>query len=93
MYFEIKEAVFQKEHQIRMRFEDGSVGTVDLSDYLKEDTVFSQFSSEEYFKDFKIEYGTLVWGNGEVDIAPETLYERATGKKIGFEDEKKLVNR
>lgn len=27
--------------------------------------------------EFRIEYGTLVWGDGLVDIAPETLYQKA----------------
>jgi hypothetical protein len=26
-------------------------------------------------------YGTLSWGDDEIDLAPEHLYEMATGKK------------
>ncbi|RKX79290.1 MAG: hypothetical protein DRP87_03615 [Spirochaetes bacterium] len=42
------------------------------------------FSISIFFKKFRVEYGTLVWGNGEIDIAPETLYTLATGKPVTF---------
>jgi hypothetical protein len=93
MYFEIKEAAYQKEYKIDFVFEDGSIGTIDLHEYIDEKTVFSKFKDKNYFKSFRIEYGTIVWGDGELDIAPETLYEKATGKVINYEEEKKLVNR
>ena len=38
----------------------------------------------DYFKDFRIEYGTIIWGNGKIDIAPETLYSIATGKPVRY---------
>jgi hypothetical protein len=38
--------------------------------------VFVNFGHIDYFKKFTIDYGTLVW-DGEVDIAPERLYEKA----------------
>jgi len=40
------------------------------------------------FKNFSIEFGTLTWENGKIDVAPETLYEIATGEKISFNHEK-----
>ncbi len=64
---------------------------MDLSDYIKPDTVFEAFSDKEYFKGFHIEYGTLVWGEGEVDIAPEALYEQATGKQVRYTAKKSAV--
>lgn len=47
-------------------------------------TLFETFSDKEYFKGLYIKYGTLIWGEGEVDIAPEALYERATGKQVRY---------
>jgi len=91
MFFDVTHAQYDSEYRIRLEFEDGTGGTVDLSDYIKPDTVFEVFKDREFFKDFQIENGTLVWGDGEVDIAPETLYERATGKEVKFSSEKNIV--
>ena len=91
MFFDVTHAQYDSEYKIDLEFEDGSKGTVDLSDYIKPDTVFEAFSDKEYFKSFHIEYGTLVWGEGEVDIAPETLYERATGKQVRYNSKKSMV--
>lgn len=91
MFFDVADAQYVSEYRIRLKFEDGSRGTVDLSGYIKPDTVFEAFSDKEYFKGFHIEYGTLVWGEGEVDIAPETLYERATGKEVRYTSKKNAV--
>lgn len=84
MYFDITEAQYIDDYRIRLGFEDGSRGTVDLSGYLEDDTVFRAFRDMEYFEDFSIEYGTLTWGKGELDIAPETLYHMATGKPVSY---------
>jgi hypothetical protein len=84
MYFEITAAEYIEEYKIRLKFSDGSVGIADLSDYNDNNTVFKLFNDLGYFKNFHIEYGTIVWGKGELDIAPETLYERATGKSINY---------
>ena len=91
MFFEITHAQYDSEYRIHLEFEDGSMGTVDLSDYIKPDTVFEAFSDKKYFKGFHIEYGTLVWGEGEVDIAPEALYERATGKQVRYPSRRNAV--
>ncbi len=84
MYFDVTEAQYVGDYMIKLRFEDRSSGTVDLSNYPNEGTVFRAFLDMGYFKDFRIEYGTLVWGNGELDIAPERLYTIATGKPVRY---------
>lgn len=84
MFFEIVNAKYISDYKIEIEFEDGSQGEANLSNYPEEDTVFKSFFDINFFKDFKIEYGTLVWGNGEIDIAPETLYTLATGKPVTF---------
>ena len=84
MFFDITEAQYIDNYKIKMRFEDGSAGIADLSDYPDENNVFRLFLDMNYFKDFRIEHGTIIWGNGELDIAPETLYTIATGKPISY---------
>jgi hypothetical protein len=38
----------------------------------------------DYFKIVRLEYGTWVWGEGQIDIAPETLYVKATAKPLTY---------
>jgi hypothetical protein len=92
MYFNITEANYVGNHEIKLNFEDGSVGKVDLSKYIEPGTLFEKLRDIEYFKSFQIEYGTLIWGKGELDIAPETLYSDATGKTVTYQTRKEAVS-
>ena len=84
MFFDIVHAEYLADYKIKIEFEDGSCGEADLSEYPEDNTVFKSFFDIDYFINFKVEYGTIVWGNGELDIAPETLYTLATGKPVTF---------
>lgn len=88
MFFDVTEAQYIDDYRIKLRFEDGSTGIADLSDYPNENNVFRPFLDMNYFRDFQIEYGTIIWGNGELDIAPETLYTVATGKPVRYNSAK-----
>lgn len=68
------EAEYIRDYTVKIRFDDGSVKTVDLEPYAKRSGVFSGFSNKEYFKKFFVDLNTLCWPNG-ADIAPERLYE------------------
>ena len=84
MFFDVKEAQYIDNYKIKLRFEDGSTGIADLSDYPSKKNVFRAFLDMNYFREFRVEYGTIIWGNGELDIAPETLYMIANGKPVRF---------
>lgn len=84
MYFDVVAAEYVGEYRIRMLFEDDSSGTADLSGYIGRGGVFKPFSDPAYFANFTLENGTLTWGNGELDIAPEALYTAATGKSVQY---------
>lgn len=92
MYFELKSAELLGGYELKLEFEDGSTGKVDLRRYVQEGTVFARLEDSSYFKTFRIEYGTLVWGSGEVDIAPEALYEEATGKQVAYGTKDRAVS-
>jgi hypothetical protein len=85
MFFDIIKAQYVDDYRIKLHFEDGSTGIANLSDYPDKTNVFQKFFDLEYFKNFQINYGTLTWGDGDVDIAPETLYTITTGKPILFD--------
>ena len=59
----------------RVTFDDGATGDVDFSDCLDLGPVFFPLWNLSYFRQARIEGGTIAWPNG-ADIAPETLYER-----------------
>ena len=59
--------------RIHLTFNDNLEGTLDLQGWL-EGPVFEPLKDRNYFQQFFIDGGTLVWPNG-ADIAPETLYE------------------
>ena len=84
MFFDIVKASYAGEYKIKLLFKDGSSGIVDLSEYPNKGNVFNLFLNMNYFRNFRIEHGTLVWGNGELDITPEALYEKATGKPLTY---------
>ena len=90
MYFEIISAEYVENYKIKLVFEDGNTGIADLVDYPDPKNIFSAFLDINFFKNFQIEYGTLVWGNGELDLAPETLYSRATGKEFNYDKWKRV---
>lgn len=39
--------------------------------------VFQPLKDEKVFKNAKVEYGVVTWNDGEIDIAPETLYDNS----------------
>ena len=67
------------EHRLRLSFEDGIDGEVDLSGW-KWRGVFEPLADPAYFRQVVLdrELGTVVWPNG-ADIAPESLHSWVTG--------------
>lgn len=45
--------------------------------YLMKYPVYKKLEDYEFFKTVYIENGVLVWGNGEIDIAPEEVYKES----------------
>ncbi|MCK4543678.1 MAG: DUF2442 domain-containing protein [Spirochaetales bacterium] len=69
MFYDIITAEYEDDYKIKLVFEDRSIGIADLSDYPDPDNVFKAFLDINFFKNFHIQYGTLIWGNGELDWA------------------------
>jgi len=73
---DVVEVRYVRDYTVWVKFEDGTLGEVDLSSSLR-GPVFEPLRNVEYFKQVRVdtEIGTIVWPNG-ADIAPETLYAR-----------------
>lgn len=46
-------------------------------DSLGEFVVFNELKDPAVFLDAKLAYGTIIWRDGDIDIAPEAVYERS----------------
>ena len=68
--------------RIWLRYSDGEEGEIDLSD-LAGGGVFSAWDDRACFEAVHVtEYGAIAWSE-EVEICPDTLYMRLTGKSVG----------
>lgn len=83
MYYEVVSVRHINGYILEVLFKDGTGGTIDLAEYKNKGGVFSAFEDIEFFKKVFINpgFGTLTWP-GEIDIAPETIYIKATGKSL-----------
>lgn len=71
------EATSTKGCRIWLRFEDGVAAEVDFSYLLDYDGIFLPLRDPDFFREVSIYPGgaTIFWP-GEIDVAPETVYER-----------------
>ena len=63
----------QPEYRLHLEFENHERRVFDVSPYL-EMGVFRQLKNPDIFRRAHVDGGTVTWP-GEIDIAPETLYE------------------
>jgi hypothetical protein len=70
-------------HRLRLRFDNGVEGEVDLSNRLKFQGVLAPLEDPDFFARVFVhpEFGTISWPN-EVDLDKVVLYSLVTGKPI-----------
>lgn len=82
MIVSVKTATYLDNYRLNLVFNTGESGDVDLEDLVFKYDIATPLRDKEYFKSFDLDsWSTVVWDCG-YDIAPETLYERATGKRL-----------
>ena len=78
---EVLEAAYREEYKVWIRFNTGESGVVDLRDLLLKHKAAAPLIDKNEFKKFYLDaWPTLAWPCG-FDVAPESLYERVTGKR------------
>jgi hypothetical protein len=75
----VKAVTARDDYKLEVTFANGEVGLFDCS-HLLSFGVFKEFQDINYFKQARVEGGTVVWPH-EQDICPDTLYEDS--KRLG----------
>ena len=76
----LKDIVFVSpldDHRLRIRYEDGVEGVIDLKTVISFRGVFAPLRDPSYFSQVRVdpELGTISWPNG-ADLDPDVLYGR-----------------
>ncbi len=76
MFHVIKKAVPEEVQRLRLRFADGSEGTVDLSDLIARGGVFARLGDSDAFSQVRIGgKGRWLEWPGDFDLCADALYE------------------
>lgn len=70
----IIDIIFLDDWRIDARFNNGERRTTDFSPLLST-PAFAPLANQAAFKSGKLEFGTVTWNNGTIDIAPEWVYD------------------
>ena len=63
-------------YRLWLRFTSGEVKEFDFRPLLDE-PAFQPLKDKKVFSDVYVDYGSTVWNNGEIDIAPEFLFAKS----------------
>ena len=71
------------DYRLRLHFEDGVQGIVDVSELVQFTGVFAPLKDKAYFAQVSVnaDIGTVCWPNG-ADLDPDVLYAAITGEPI-----------
>ena len=83
MLKDIVEAIPLEGYRVRLQFEDGIVGELDLSAIIRFEGIFAALKDLNRFRELSVhpDLGTIYWPNG-ADLDPAVLYARVTGTPI-----------
>jgi hypothetical protein len=80
------------DYRLRLRFEDGTEGTIDLTKLVPFTGVFAALRDRNNFNLVRVdpELGAVCWPNG-ADLDPDVLYSIVTGKAMPSYREKAQI--
>ena len=75
-YLEITEARYVSGYKIRLKFNDGTERLMDFEPFLREarNPDLAQYRQMRKFKQFRLHYGDLMWGDYEMIFPIKDLY-------------------
>jgi hypothetical protein len=74
MFLHVTKATYCGDYKVRLAFNDGAEGEVDLSSELYGE-IFEPLKNKDFFRSFELQGHTLTWNNG-ADFAPEFLHNQ-----------------
>lgn len=79
-------------YQLRLRFEDGATGVVNIMELVPLTGIFAPLTERDYFLQVRVDpdLGTICWPNG-ADLDPDVLYAHVTGQAIPTYSEKDMA--
>jgi len=83
MSVQVIEVKAVSDHLLRIRFDDGAEGVVDIAALIPFKGVFAPLADAAFFGRAYVDpdWGTLCWP-GDLDLAPEPLWEYVTGRGV-----------
>lgn len=69
-----------KGHKLWLRFTTGEAKVFDFKPLLSQ-PAFAPLEDEAAFSGVYIDYGVTVWNDGDIDIAPQYLYDHASASE------------
>ena len=73
----IKQATYLADYRIKVLFDDGTSRDIDLYGFLSQSRlpIIRQYLDLDKFRQFRVEDGTLAWGDTEFDLNPINIYK------------------
>jgi len=83
MIIDIVEVQPLENYHLRIRFDNGVEGVINMADFVPFDGMFAPFKDDSFFRQVRVnkEIGTIVWPN-DADLDPGVLYSEITGEPI-----------
>ena len=80
------------EYRLRLRFEDGAEGVVEVAEMVEFTGVFAPFADKAYFALVHVDpdSGTICWPNG-ADLDPDVLYAEVAGEAIDVSEPRDVM--
>jgi len=75
MFLHVTDAVYDKNYILKLKFNNGAEGTIDLAEELYGE-IFEPLKNIDLFQNFMLTGRTIEWPNG-ADFAPEYLWKMA----------------
>lgn len=72
----VTEVKVLEDYRLRLRFSTGEERIFDVKPQLKY-PVYKPLTDKKLFDSVYLSYGVPTWQNGEIDFAPDTLYEES----------------